>query len=151
MNLTEEPEIVTWPETHYAFVEKIGPFQTTARQAWQSVRALVPAISVHNQITGGMSLYKVGPKIYRAGFSLAAPPVELPEGLEYAKFNGGKYRRFALTGPYADLPRASGRVFEIVSEKQIHLRDDFCIENYKNDPKTTPEDQLVTEILIPTI
>jgi hypothetical protein len=68
MNLTEEPEIVTWPETHYAFVEKIGPFQTTAGQAWQGVRALVPAISVHNQITGGMSLYKVGPKIYRAGF-----------------------------------------------------------------------------------
>jgi DNA gyrase inhibitor GyrI len=73
---------------------------------------------VHNQITGGMSLYKVGPKIYRAGFSLAAPPVELPEGLEYAKFNGGKYSRFALTGPYADLPQASGRVFEIVSENR---------------------------------
>jgi hypothetical protein len=105
MNLTEEPEIVTWPETHYAFVEKIGPFQTTAGQAWQSARALVPAISVHNQITGGMSLYKVGPKIYRAGFSLAAPPVELPEGLEYAKFSGGKYSRFALTGPMLICPK----------------------------------------------
>jgi effector-binding domain-containing protein len=56
-----------------------------------------------------------------------------------------------LTGPYADLPQASGRVFEIVSEKQIQLRDDFCIENYKNDPRTTPEEQLITEILIPTI
>jgi len=27
MNLTEVPETVTWPETHYVFVEKIGPFQ----------------------------------------------------------------------------------------------------------------------------
>jgi effector-binding domain-containing protein len=35
-------------------------------------------------------------------------------------------------------------------EKQIHLRDDFAIENYTNDPKTTPEEQLVTEILVPT-
>jgi hypothetical protein len=26
MNLTEEPEIVNWPETHYVFVEKTGPF-----------------------------------------------------------------------------------------------------------------------------
>ena len=27
MNLTEEPDIVIWPETHYVFLEKIGPFQ----------------------------------------------------------------------------------------------------------------------------
>lgn len=30
MKLTEQPEIVTWPETHYVFIEKAGPFQTTA-------------------------------------------------------------------------------------------------------------------------
>ena len=26
-NLTQVPDIVTWPETHYVFIEKIGPFQ----------------------------------------------------------------------------------------------------------------------------
>ena len=98
-----------------------------------------------------MSLFKVGPKIYRAGVSLAAESANLPEGLQYARFKGGKYSRFVLTGPYSDLPEACGRVFEIVSEKKIELRDDFCIENYVNDPKTTPEQQLVTEILIPTV
>jgi hypothetical protein len=41
-------------------------------------------------------------------------------------------------------------VFEIVAEKKIQMRDDYCIENYVNDPQTTPEDQLVTQILIPT-
>jgi effector-binding domain-containing protein len=56
-----------------------------------------------------------------------------------------------LTGSYSNLPQASGRVFEIVSEKKIKLRDDYCIEHYVNDPRTTPEEQLVTEILIPTI
>jgi TetR/AcrR family transcriptional repressor of nem operon len=151
MNLTEEPEIVIWPETHYVFVEKTGPFMTTAPQAWQTAHTHVPAISKHNQITGYMSLYKVGPEIYRAGFALAAPPVELPQGLQYLEFLGGKYSRFVLTGPYSDLPKASGRVLEIVSEKQIPIREGFCIENYVNDPGTTPEEQLVTEILIPTI
>src|ERR1700730_3826710 len=150
MKLTQEPEIVTWPETHYVFIEKIGPFQNTAAQAWQSLHQLVPAISEHNKITGYMSLYKVGPKIYRAGVSLAAEPKNLPQGLEYTKFKGGKYSRFVLTGPYSNLPEACGRVFEIVSEKKIQQRDDYCIENYANDPRTTPEDQLVTEILIPT-
>jgi effector-binding domain-containing protein len=151
INLTQEPEIVTWPETHYVFVEKIGPFQDTAPQAWQEVHPLVPRISEHNKVTGYMSLYKIGPKIYRAGVSLATEPKNLPENLKYEKFKGGKYSRFVLTGSYANLPEASGRVFEIVSEKKIPVRDDYNIENYANDPRTTPEDQLRTEILIPTV
>ena len=151
MNLTEIPEIVTWPETHYVYVEKTGPFQTTAPEAWQQMHPLVPEVSRNNQITGYTSFYKVGPKIYRAGVSIAAPPRNLPPNLEYTKFKGGKYSRFVLTGPYSDLPAASRRVFEIVSEKKIPLRDDFNIENYLNDPRTTPPPQLMTEILVPTI
>ncbi len=83
MNLTQEPEIVTWPETHYVFIEKIGPFQNTAPQAWQTLHQVVPRIAEHNKITGYTSLYQVAPKIYRAGVSLAAPPEQLPEGLQY--------------------------------------------------------------------
>jgi hypothetical protein len=73
MKLTELPESVTWPETHYVFVEKIGPFPTNAPLAWQTFHQFVPATAEHNQITGFISLYKMGPKIYRAGVSLAAP------------------------------------------------------------------------------
>jgi predicted transcriptional regulator YdeE len=150
MKLTEVPEIVTWPETHYVYVEKIGPFQETAPQAWQSLQQLIPRILEQNKITGFTSLYKVAPKIYRAGVSVSEKPANLPEGMQYTKFNGGKYSRFVLTGAYSNLPQASGRVWEIVSERKIQVRDDYSIENYTNDPRTTPEDQLVTEILIPT-
>lgn len=150
LNLTQEPTVVNWPETHYVFVEKVGPFQETAPQAWQTLHPLTPAITAHNKITGYTSFYKPGPKIYRAGVSLASEPKSLPENLKYEKFKGGTYSRFVLTGPYSNLPEASGRVFEIVEEKHIPLRDDYCIENYVNDPRTTPEEQLVTEILIPT-
>jgi DNA gyrase inhibitor GyrI len=151
LKLTQVPDLVTWPETHYVFIEKIGPFQDTAPQAWQEMHPLIPVVSEHNRITGYMSLYKVKPKIYRAGVSVAAEPAELPKNVRHEKFKGGKYSRFVLTGPYSNLPEASGRVFEIVSERTIQLRDDYCIENYVNDPRTTPEEQLVTEILIPTI
>lgn len=151
MNLTQEPNIVTWPEMHYVFIEKIGPFHDTAPQAWQQAHhQFIPKISEHNKITGYISLYKVGPKVYRAGVSLAAEPKNLPDGVKYEKFKGGKYSRFVLTGPYSNLPSASGRVFEIVAAKKIPVRDDYCVENYANDPRTTPEDQLITEILIPT-
>ena len=150
IRLTEVPDTVTWPDTHYAFIEKIGPFQNTAAPAWQELNQFVPAISEHNKITGYISRYKVGPKIYRAGVTLSQEPVNVPENIKYEKFEGGTYSRFVLTGPYTNLPEASSRVFEIVSKRKLRLRDDYCMENYTNDPKTTPEQQLVTEILIPT-
>jgi DNA gyrase inhibitor GyrI len=150
MNLTDKPEIVNWPETHYVFVERTGPFMNTAPQAWQSAHGFVPELSRNNKITGYMSLYKVGPQVYRAGFVVTAPPVDIPDGLNYEKFAGGKYSRFVLTGSYSQLPQASGRVFAMVAEEKIQVRDDFNIENYVNDPRVTPEEQLITEILIPT-
>jgi len=149
LNLTEAPESAQWPQTHYVYVEKIGPFMQTAGQAWQTAHSLVPALSEHNKIVKYMSLYQRGPKIYRAGFALAEAPGKLPDGLAYTHFAGGKYSKFVLVGPYSDLPPASGRVFEIVAEKNIAMRDDFCIEDYVTDPRTTPEEQTVTHILIP--
>jgi predicted transcriptional regulator YdeE len=151
MNLTEHPDEVIWPETHYVFVEKVGPFMNNAPQAWQQVRALVPALSAKNTITGAMSLYKMGPQVYRAGFILAGPAADLPAGLRYEKFHGGKYLRFVLRGPYTQLPQASGSAWKIVADKKIQLRDDYSIENYANDPDKTPEDQLITEIMFPIV
>lgn len=150
MNLTETPETVYWPETYYVFVEKVGPFTTNALAAWQAAHALAPDLGKHNRISGYMSLYKVPQQVYRAGFALEAPPTELPDGLAYELFPGGKYAKFVLTGPYAQLGQASGRVFQIVAEQGIPLREDYYIENYVNDPRTTPEAELITEILVPT-
>lgn len=150
LQLTEEPEVVNWPETHYVFIEKTGPFMQTAPQAWQEVHKLIPAIAERNTVTGYMSLYKMGPQVYRAGVSVAAPPVDLPSGAAYEKFAGGKYSRFVLTGPYSNLGAATERTVQLVAEKQILLRDDYNIEHYVNDPRVTPEDELTTEILFPT-
>jgi effector-binding domain-containing protein len=149
MQLSLEPEIVQWPETHYVFVEKQGPFPTTAPQAWTALHTLTSAIAEHNTITGYMSLYKMGPKVYRAGVSVAERPSQLPEGVAYEKFAGGKYARFVLGGSYAQLGPATGRVTEAVLERGLKLRDEYHIEHYVNDPRATPEDQLITHILFP--
>jgi len=151
VNLTETPEIVEWPKTHYVYVERIGPFQTNAPEAWQNLHSSIPRIAEDNQITGFLSLYKIGPMIYRAGVALAGPPAKLPQGVNDTEFSGGKYSRFVLTGPYANLGRATGRVMELITQTRLRLRDDYFIENYLNDPRTTPEEQLITQILVPTI
>ena len=137
----------------YVFVEKVGPFQKTAPQAWNNLHKFVSKISENNKITGYTSLYKFKPKMtYRAGVTVEAKPKSLPKGFKYAKFKGGKYARFVLTGPYSDLPEACGYVFnKYIPEKKVKMRDDWCIEDYKNDPRITPEKKLVTQILIPTL
>src|ERR1700679_1380659 len=150
MNLTEKAEIIQWPVTHYVFIEKVGLFFETAPLAWSNLYQLVPEITKNNKITGYMSLYKVKAKLYRAGVALSEPPHNLQVGMEYSYFKGGKYSKFVLTGPYTDLPEACGRVFEMIDEEKIQMRDDFCIENYATDPSKTSGDKNITEILIPT-
>jgi len=118
LQLTQHPETVTWPETHYVYIEKIGPFQDSAPQAWQELHLLIPAVSEHNKIKGYTSLYKVEAKIYRAGVSVEGEPKNLPPSMKYLKFKGGKYSCFVLTGPYSNLPEASGRVFQIVADQK---------------------------------
>ena len=61
MNLSEHPELVNWPEMHYVFVERVGPFMQNAGAAWQEAHPLAPALSENNRITGYMALYKIGP------------------------------------------------------------------------------------------
>src|ERR1700760_1240249 len=151
MSLNEEPKLTTLPDMHYVFVERVGPFMQNAGAAWQQAHALSAALAENNKITGYMALYKMGPKIYRAGFSTAAPAVKLPEGLSYEMIAGGKYVSFELTGPYDQLPAASGKAWAIVGERKMEVRDDFAIENYLNDPRVTPPEQLITHIMIPTV
>lgn len=149
MNLTQEPEYILWPETYYVFVEKVGPFMQNAPVAWGEAHKLAPALLEHNKIVGYMSLYKMTTSTYRAGFALEAPPSELPKGLSYEKFEGGRYAKFVLTGPYSQLGPATGRVMEMVKEQGIDVRDGWNIENYVNDPRTTPEAELISEICVP--
>ena len=149
MNLTSKPEMVDFPATHYVFVEKTGDFHSIAGQAWKSAHAFVPELSMKNKITGYISLYKIGPKMYRAGFALADAPADLPDGLAYEKLGGGKYAKFVLKGSYSQLPEASREVWNTIGEKKMAVRDEYAIENYVNNPSTTPEDQLITEILVP--
>jgi predicted transcriptional regulator YdeE len=152
MSLTTSPVIVHCGTTHYVFVEKVGPFNETAPKSWQELHALVPEIAVKNKIGKYFAEYKVDSQaVYRAGVSVAEPPADLPLGLRYEALPGGKYSRFTYVGPYSGLSRVSGEVWSHVREKEIAVRDDFSLENYESDPETTPDSELVTEILIPTM
>ncbi len=151
MNLSTKADIIDFPATHYVCVEKTGPFHEVAMAAWAELHALVPKLAEQTKIKRYICFYKPSPMMYCAGVSVESTVQKLPVGLKYIKFGGGKYSRFTHTGPYTDLPAASGKVFEIIVKDQIQVRDDFFIENYVSDPKTTPKEKAITEILIPTV
>jgi AraC family transcriptional regulator len=156
MNLTPNFEIVTRPVTHYVYLGKQGPFAEIAPGVWDDMLPLVFGQFDHSQIVEFLGLStidrtKMGEEalIYQAGVALKSQPLKLPKGLQYKKIPTGKYARFLLTGPYSHVWVAFNEIFKTLAEKKAGLRQEFCIENYLNDPKVTPEDQLLTELLVP--
>ena len=150
MALNEKYDEIQWPVSHYLFLEKSDPFQETAPACWQQFHKVFPQLQKDYPKKAVASLYKVSPTmIYRAGMMTDSTPKNLPDGIRHEKFEGGKYIRFVLKGSFNQLPEACGRVFEIVKAKQIKVREGYYIENYVTDPRATPEDQLITEILVP--
>jgi AraC family transcriptional regulator len=156
LNMNLKPETISRPAAHFIYLERRGPFAEIAPPTWNEMfKLLFPKIS-HDQITdflglSGMDKTKQGEEvmIYQAGVCLAAKPAEIPKGMQYKKLDGGKYAMFLLTGPYSQIWIAFSQIFRALAESKTPLREGFCIENYINDPKTTPEDQLQTQILMP--
>jgi len=149
VRLTEKADTKDWPGMHYVFVERVGPIPQNAGLAWTELHRLRPEIEKHNLITGYMSLYRMDQNVYRAGVRVLEKPQHLPEGVRYEKYAGGRFHRFVLTGPFTQLGPATGLAVQRAREQHLALRDDFNIENYVTDPRVTPEDEYITEILFP--
>jgi AraC family transcriptional regulator len=155
MNLSAEFEPVNRPLTHYVFLEKHGPFAEVAPPLWndlipllgkldpQQIREYLGLSGIDKNRTGEDTM------IYQAGVALTHEPNKLPNGLRHRAIKAGTYASFLLIGPYPHIWMAFDRIFKTLSEKPVTLRPEFCIENYLNDPRVTPEDQLQTQLLVP--
>jgi AraC family transcriptional regulator len=155
MNLTPNFDTVTRPLTHYAFLEKQGPFAEIAPPLWNDLLPLLGRLD-RAQIRewlglSGIDKTKIGEEtmIYQAGVALASQPAKLPGGMRHREIGRGNYARFVLTGPYSQIWPAFNQIFRTLAEKKVTLRPEFCIENYVNDPRVTPEDKLQTELMVP--
>ncbi len=158
MNLTTKPEFITRPSIHLLYVEKAGLFQEVAIPTWYELIPLVDQKLDREKITEylGFNLMDMNTKDessmhYRAGVAMIEKPISIPKGLEYKHVAGGKYVKFVLTGPYPGIWPAFDKIFRILAENKIKLRDGECIEHYVSNPEITPEEELITELLVPVI
>ena len=155
VNLTSEFETVTRPVTHYVFLETRGPFAEVAPPLWNELMPFLQRMDPReiSEFLGvsGVDKSRAGEDamIYQAGVALKNKPASVLTGLQEKSIRSGRYARFLLTGPYTQIWPAFDQIFKTLAEKKVTLRPEFCIENYLNDPRATPEDQLKTELLIP--
>ncbi len=156
MNLTQNFELVTRPTIQVLYVEKSGIFKEVAMPTWYELIPLVDKNISKDTITEylGFSLMDSksddeGKMFYMAGVAVTTKPSKIPKGLELKTISGGPYAKFILTGPTHLVWNAFDTIFKLLAEKKVKLRAGACIENYLSNPELVPEDELVTELLVP--
>lgn len=156
MNLDKNYDVIDRPDTYVAYFEGKGPFHETAPVQWDKLLKILPnfdagqireyvGFSIIDKTKNGaeVMVYQAG-----VGMNVKTTPSNI-RGIHTKTVPAGKYARFILKGSYSQIWPAFNEIFKILAENDVKIRKEFCIENYLNDPKVTPEDSLLTEILIP--
>jgi effector-binding domain-containing protein len=96
-------------------------------------------------------------------FTVAMPITAAPAGdadageISVGEIPGGKALRFVHVGPYPKLQETYGQITEwMKAEGMIKSEADWAKympmwEEYMNDPRSTPEEELITNIYVPMV
>lgn len=144
------------PERRLAMVRANGPYMESGYKAWS---ILMPYAQKHNLF---------GPQTLLIGISHDDPTITKPEEIRYdaaipvgdgvsveapvtiGSMPGGEYAVITHQGPYDGLEEAYGIVMgQWLPQSGREMRDSPFFEIYRNDPCTTPPEQLLTDIHIP--
>ncbi|MCD4734005.1 GyrI-like domain-containing protein [bacterium] len=85
---------------------------------------------------------------YDAAFTFTG---ETPAGTDGThELPGGTFAHYRYVGPYDKMGEAFKEAHQLIAEDTtIKLRSDVCIDNYRNDPASTPPEELITDIYLP--
>ena len=157
LNLTKEPEIVDRNETlvwtlktegeHFSeiapaiwmdFLKFLGPhFPELAESEFMGISSILHGVESESK------------SIYKAAVSVSPQSGLKIEGLEKEMLPKRRYAKFLLKGPHVGVWPAFEESLNVVNESELELGEGECLEVYLNDPSQIPEEDLLTEILIP--
>lgn len=153
LNLSQEPQIIERPEvTILSHESKGGRFEEIATPVWEEfLKTLENGKQDLSQSEFlGLSLVDQNENHYYKAAITVPQNVEINlPSLKREVLAQSKYAKFILKGSYDGVWPAFDFAFKKLNEMGIKLEDSPCLENYINDPRQTPEDELITEILIP--
>jgi AraC family transcriptional regulator len=138
-----------------AFVRHVGPYADCG-PAWEKV------------CRWAAETREYGPDTLCIGISYDDPDVTPPDKIRYdacltvgagvtpsgdvaiQEIPGGEYAVVTHQGPYHELSKTYAALFrQWVPASGRELRSAPCLEIYRNDPSTTPPEQLLTDIYLP--
>lgn len=152
-----EASIVTLPERRVAFVRHNGPYMAVG-QAWGRLFAWAAPRGLFPPRTAFFGLCWDDPEItpaerLRYDACCVAPDGFAGEGEIGAQVvPGGEFARTVHAGPYETLGDTYARLCgEWIPAQGREIRDAPSIEIYLNDPRSSPPDQLRTEVYVPLV
>ena len=86
---------------------------------------------------------------FEAAVPFAGATTEKPqEGFDFSASPAGKALRFTHRGPYDAMDPTYEQIANLLDAKDLEAQD-LYVEEYRADPTTTPEDDLVIDIWVP--
>jgi effector-binding domain-containing protein len=70
------------------------------------------------------------------------------DGMEFSASPAGKALRFTHRGPYDAMDPTYEQIANLLDAKDLEAQDVY-VEEYRSDPRSTPEDELVIDIWVP--
>ncbi|WP_428031837.1 GyrI-like domain-containing protein [Ancylobacter sp.] len=163
-NVAPAPDPLTRPDGfgEPATLQPVPVLMKKAHAGWDD--AFKTIVATLGEIDAEMARLKLKPNgasfiIYTAtddlGFDFeAAVPfegatVEKPQnGMEFSASPAGKALRFTHRGPYDAMDPTYEQIANLLDAKDLEAQD-LYVEEYRSDPRTTPEDNLVIDIWVP--
>ncbi|MNJ94897.1 Transposon Tn10 TetD protein [compost metagenome] len=156
LNLSEKPEVITRAKMEiFALKGQGGSFADIAPLVWQNFLNILSqqkqdlSSSEYLGLSYIESINQRDNHIYKVAISNPTGQSLSFKELEREVLPEQKYLKFDLKGSYRGVWPAFNQIFKYVSENSYELADGPCLENYLNDPSCTPEDELLTELLVP--
>ena len=116
--------------------------------AWLSARGL----REHVELAAGLceqAPNEAGEIVYRAGVMLR-DAVAASDGVEIVEAPGGRYACHRHVGPYSEIAAAFQRLYrEWLPASGYEPDDRPALDICRNDPRVTPERELLTDLLAP--
>jgi AraC family transcriptional regulator len=150
--------IVDLPASRAAGMLHIGPYPELGR-AFQKLGGLIAARDLAPYVAGVFAVYHDGPgskpdaelRAYAAVFITDGFPTDI-ESLDYFDIPGGRHAVMAHKGAPATLPAAYEWLYgRWLPHAGAEPRDAPPVEVYLTNPRTTPTDQMRTDVRLPLV
>lgn len=148
--------IETLPDLNILKVRQTGPYMESATRAWEILCAWAGPKGLLGSATWfiGIGLDDpsvTAPEAIRYEAAITAPAGVAPEApVEQGSLPGGEYAIITHQGPYEKLEETYGLIMgRWLPTSGRDLRETPWFELYRNDPSSTPPEQLLTDIHIP--